>query len=75
MTDNGIKMLATALALLPMIAVALALGQIFSEWLGGISRNPGASDRMQAVGYLAFAVTEAIALFALIIAFIILFVG
>jgi F0F1-type ATP synthase membrane subunit c/vacuolar-type H+-ATPase subunit K len=30
---------------------------------------------MQEVGYLAFALTEAIALFALIVAFIILFVG
>ena len=75
MTDNGMKMLATALALLPMIAVAFALGRIFSEWLSALARNPGAGAQMQQVGYLAFAVTEAIALFALIVAFIILFVG
>lgn len=75
MTDNGVKLLATALALLPMIAVAFALGKIFSEWLGGLARNPSAGEQMQPVGYLAFAVTEAIALFALIVAFIILFVG
>ncbi|NJO32317.1 MAG: F0F1 ATP synthase subunit C [Rhodospirillales bacterium] len=75
MSDNGVKLLATALALLPMLAVALALGRIFSEWLAGVARNPGASDKMQQVGYLAFALTEAIALFALIVAFIILFVG
>lgn len=75
MSDNGVRMLSTAIALLPMVAVALALGGIFREWLGGLSRNPGAGEQMQAVGYLAFAVTEAIALFALIVAFIILFVG
>ncbi|NJO34817.1 MAG: F0F1 ATP synthase subunit C [Rhodospirillales bacterium] len=75
MSDNGVKLIAAALALLPMIAVALALGKIFSEWLAGVARNPGASDKMQQVGYLAFALTEAIALFALIMAFIILFVG
>jgi F0F1-type ATP synthase membrane subunit c/vacuolar-type H+-ATPase subunit K len=75
MSDNGIKILATAMALLPMAFVAMALGRIFSEWLGGVARNPGASEKMQQVGYLAFAVTEAIALFALIVAFIILFVG
>ena len=75
MTDNGIKLLATALALLPLIAVAFALGKIFCEWLGGIARNPGAAPQMQQVGFLAFAVTEAIALFAMIVAFIILFVG
>jgi len=75
MSDEGVKLLATALALLPMVAVALALGKIFSEWMAGVARNPGASDKLQQVGYLAFALTEAIALFALIVAFIILFVG
>lgn len=75
MSDEGVKLLATALALLPMVAVALALGRIFSEWMAGVARNPGASDKLQQVGYLAFALTEAIALFALIVAFIILFVG
>jgi F-type H+-transporting ATPase subunit c len=75
MTDDGVKLLATALALLPMVAVAMALGKIFSEWMAGVARNPGASEKLQQVGYLAFALTEAIALFALIVAFIILFVG
>lgn len=75
MSDNGVKLVATALALLPMVAVALALGRIFGEWLSGVARNPGAAEKMQQVGFLAFALTEAIALFALIVAFIILFVG
>lgn len=75
MTDVGVKLLATAIALLPMVGVALALGRIFGEWLAGVARNPGAAEKMQQVGYLAFALTEAIALFALIVAFIILFVG
>jgi F0F1-type ATP synthase membrane subunit c/vacuolar-type H+-ATPase subunit K len=74
-TDTGVKLLATALALAPMIAVALALGRIFEAWLNGVARNPSTSDKLQQVGYLAFALTEAIALFALIVAFIILFVG
>lgn len=75
MSDQAVKLLATALALVPLCFVALALGKIFSEWLGGVARNPGASEKMKEVGYLAFALTEAIALFALIVAFIILFVG
>lgn len=75
MTDVGIKLLATSMALLPMVGVALALGRIFGDWLTGVARNPGAAEKMQQVGYLAFALTEAIALFALIVAFIILFVG
>ena len=75
MTDTGIKLIATAIALLPMIGVALALGRIFDAWLTGVARNPGTSEKLQEVGYLAFALTEAIALFCLIVAFIILFVG
>ncbi len=75
MTDQGVKLLATALALLPLVAVALALGKIFADWLSSIGRNPGAAEKMQPVGLLAFALTEAIALFALIVAFLILFVG
>lgn len=73
MSDEAVKFLAAALALLPLAAVAVALGRIFSEWLSGVARNPGASEKMKEVGYLAFALTEAIALFALIVAFIILF--
>ena len=75
MTDQGIKLLATALALLPLIAVALALGNIFSNWLQSIGRNPAAAEKMQTVGLLGFALTEAVALFALLVACLILFVG
>ena len=75
MTDEGIRLLAASIALLPLIGVALALGKIFADWISSVARNPGASETVQPVGLLAFALTEAIALFALIIAFIILFVG
>ena len=75
MTDNGIRLLAAAFALLPLFGVALALGKIFSDWISSVARNPGAADTVQPVGLLGFALTEPIALFALIVAFIILFVG
>lgn len=75
MTDAGVKLLAAALALLPLVAVALALGRMFEAWLNGVARNPSTSEKLQQVGYLAFALIEAIGLFALIVAFIILFVG
>ena len=75
MTDDGVRLLAAALAVLPLFGVALALGKIFSDWISSIARNPGAGETVQPVGLLGFALTEAIALFALIIAFIILFVG
>ena len=75
MPDDGIRLLAAAVAVLPLLGVALGLGKIFSEWISSVARNPGAGETIQPVGLLGFALTEAIALFALIIAFIILFVG
>ena len=75
MTDEGIRLLAAALAVLPLFGVALALGKIFADWISSVARNPGAGEVVQPVGLLGFALTEAIALFALIIAFIILFDG
>ena len=75
MTDEGIRLLAAAFAVIPLIGVALALGRIFADWISSVARNPGAAEKIQPVGLLGFALTEAIALFALIIAFIILFVG
>jgi len=75
MTDQGIRLVAAAIALLPLFAVALALGKIFSDWISSVARNPGAGEVVQPIGLLGFALTEAIALFALIVAFIILFVG
>ncbi len=75
MTDDGIRLLAASFAVLPLLGVALALGKIFADWISSIARNPGAGEVVQPVGLLGFALTEAIALFALIIAFIILFVG
>lgn len=74
MTDDGMRLLAAAIALLPLVGVALGLGNIFANWIASVGRNPGARDSVQTVGLLGFALTEAIALFALIVAFIILFV-
>lgn len=75
MTDLGLKYIAVAIALLPLIAVAFALGNIFSTWLSSVARNPGAKDSVQQIGLLGFALTEAIALFALIVVLIMLFVA
>lgn len=75
MTDEGVRLVAAALALIPLLGVALALGKIFSDWISSVARNPRAAESMQPVGLLGFALTEAIALFALIVSFIILFVG
>jgi F0F1-type ATP synthase membrane subunit c/vacuolar-type H+-ATPase subunit K len=71
MSDEGFRLLAAALAVAPLFGVAL--GRVFGDWLTAIGRNPSASDKMQGVGLLAFALTEAVGLLAMIVAFLILF--
>ncbi len=58
------KLLATALALLPLMGVGVGLGMIGSGITQAISRNPGASDKITSAGILLAAFTEAIGLFA-----------
>ena len=71
--EEAARVIAAALALIPLFAVALALGNIFSTLLASIARNPSVSGELKGAGILYFALTEAIALFALLIAFLILF--
>lgn len=67
------KVFAAAVALLPLMFVSLALGKVFSSWIDSVGRNPGAKGALFTVGILAAALTEAIALYALLVSFLILF--
>ena len=49
------------------------IGNIFASLIASIARNPSARDQVFGLGILGFALTEAVALFALLIAFLILF--
>ena len=71
--EEAAKMIGAALAVVPLFAVALALGNIFSTLISSVARNPSARDAVFPIGILAFALTEAVGLFALLIAFLILF--
>ncbi|MEI6986206.1 MAG: ATP synthase subunit C family protein [Rhodospirillaceae bacterium] len=68
------KYIAAALALIPLAGVGIALGHIFGTAISVIGRNPGSKDQVFPVMILSFALTEAIALFALLISFLILFI-
>ena len=67
------KYFAAVIAIMPLFGVAMALGNIFSTSISSIGRNPAARDGIFPVTILGFALTEAIGLFALLIAFLILF--
>lgn len=68
------KYFAGAIAIIPLFGVGMALGNIFSSMINTVGRNPGARDKVFPLGIMAFALTEAVALFALLISFLILFV-
>ncbi|KAA2213241.1 F0F1 ATP synthase subunit C [Pseudoroseomonas deserti] len=67
------KAIGAGIAVLALFGVGLALGNIFSTLIASVARNPASRDTVFPIGILGFALTEAVALFALLIAFLILF--
>ncbi len=57
-----------------LAGAGIGIGFVFSSLILGTSKNPGLKDEMFRFAILGFALTEAIALFALMIAFLVLFV-
>ena len=62
------------LATFGLAGAGAGIGVIFGSLIIGISRNPTIKDELFRMAILGFALTEAIALFALMFAFLILFV-
>lgn len=73
MDATSAKYLGAALAIFGLTGVGIGLGQIFSAAIKGISRNPESKSEIMPVVLLGFAMTEAVGLFALLIAFLILY--
>lgn len=68
------KTLGMALAVgLGMIGPGIGLGLLVGRALEAIGRNPEAAGQIQATMFIGIAVTDALAIFALIIGFIIKF--
>ncbi len=67
------KMIGAGLAVIALAGVGVGIGNIFANLVASVGRNPAIGDTVFPIGILGFALTEAIALFALLIAFLILF--
>ena len=75
MESEQVKLLATALVMaVGTIAPALSIGLLASKGLEAIGRNPESASKVQTAMILAIAFTEAIAVYALVVALIIKFV-
>lgn len=69
------KFLSAALCALSMKAAAEGVSKIWITLIETVGRNPTVKKDVNAFGLIGFAATEAIALYALVIALIMLFVG
>ncbi|MCG8490907.1 MAG: F0F1 ATP synthase subunit C [Sneathiellales bacterium] len=74
MEVEAAKMIGAGLATIALAGVGLGLGNIFGSYISGSLRNPAAAPKVFGNVLLGFALTEAVALFAMVIALIILFV-
>lgn len=68
------KMIGAGLASSGLIGAGLGIGVVFSTLIFSFSRNPYLKKDLFGYAILGFALTEAIALFALMISFLILFI-
>ncbi|HEV7371046.1 ATP synthase subunit C family protein [Arenibaculum sp.] len=73
MDAEAAKFIGAGLAVFALFGVGLGIGNIFSTLIASIARNPASRAQVFPIGILGFALTEAVALFALLIAFLILF--
>ncbi len=70
---EAVKLLAGAIALLPLLGVGIGLGLIFASYNEAVGRNPGAAELLDKKFFLTFALTEALAIFALLVSFYLVF--
>jgi len=73
MEVEAAKMIGAGLAVIALAGVGVGIGNIFAALVTSIARNPAARDEVFGIGILGFALTEAIALFALVVALLLLF--
>jgi F-type H+-transporting ATPase subunit c len=55
---------------LAAIGPGLAVGMIFAAYINGVARQPEARSVLQPIAFLGFAMAEALALFGLVLAFV-----
>jgi F-type H+-transporting ATPase subunit c len=67
------KMIGAGLAVIGLFGVGIGIGNIFSSLITAVGRNPASRSHVFGISMLGFALVEAVALYALLIAFLILY--
>lgn len=67
------KLIGAGLATISLAGAGVGIGIVFSSLVSSVARNPNMTKQLFVYTILGFALTEAIALFGLMMAFLILF--
>lgn len=67
------KYIGAGLATIALAGSGVGIGTVFGSLIVGLARNPSLNKQLFSYAILGFALTEAIALFGLMMAFLILF--
>ena len=73
MDPQAAKFIGAGLACFALIGAGIGIGNIFGNYLSGALRNPSAADGQFGRLIFGFAVTEALGIFSLLIALLLLF--
>ncbi len=72
---TGLKFIGAGIATFGMIGAGIGLGVLFGNFFNGALRNPSAAKEQQTNLFIGMALTEALGIFAFVVALLILFVG
>ena len=72
--SQAAKLIGAGCATIGLAGAGVGIGTVFGSLITGVSRNPALEQTLFRIAILGFALTEAIALFALMMAFLLLFV-
>jgi ATP synthase F0 subunit c len=75
MTDAGLQAIGAGLAMIGAFGPGIGIGLLVNGAMQAIGRNPEAAGIIQTNMILGIVFTEAIAIYALVVALILLFVG
>lgn len=73
MALESAKLIGAGLAAIGLVGAGIGVGTVFAGLLNATARNPSLNQQLFTYAVLGFALTEAVGLFALMIAFLILF--
>jgi len=72
-TLQSAKMIGAGLATIGLAGVGAGIGMVFASLISSFARNPSLKQQLFGFTILGFALTEAVGIFVLMVAFLILF--